>query len=168
MLLAMLLAGANVQSAYKQQSAGEWLISPNERGCMADKVFVGNASVNLWYFSKENKVMFGFSDPKLTFVREGSMYGLSVVFRRPTGSPNLTPNPWENHVFMGADLSGTNAMVGAFKSPILDDFASSSSVALYMNGKFVSGFQIPGGSAMVAALRECARIREKETSTTGG
>lgn len=165
MLLAMLLAGADVESAFKRERVGVWLIAPDPHGCMADRVFADKSSVNIRYIAQIGKAFVGFSEPDLKFVHDGATYNLNIIFRHAEGTFTLSNNKWENERFVGATVGGMNAMVGVFTPTILNDFASSSGAVFMMGGSYVAGFQIADGAEMVTELKRCAAIRATEVTS---
>jgi len=162
------LAGADIQSAYKGHRVGRWVIAPDERGCMADTAPSEKSDLNVLYLPDVDQVFVGVTGPDLPYNREGSKYEVNVVFQHVDKALSSPRSPWTGRIFFGFLVGGRNALLSRFKSPILDDFASSSRVELVMNGKTIVAFDIAGSAAMVAALKECAQIRGKENSTIRG
>lgn len=159
MIFEMMLAGAAVTSSYKEQRVGHWLIVPEVGGCVADAVYARKSSVNIRYGFNGDAVLLGVSDPDLTFVQEGKVYKLRIAFRR---SDNSLDESWGEQPFFGGVVGGMNALIGRFKSPLLSVLSSSTGFTLALAGKPVTGYTLNGGAAMIAALKECAAVRQRE------
>jgi hypothetical protein len=160
MLLALMLAGADVQSAFKDRNVGQWLVGPTEHGCSTVAIYEDKSSVYFSYDIGLNEVMLSFGDPKFKSLKRDQKYKLTVIFVTPTFRVD---DGWGEADFTASiDPDGGQSLMGKFKGNMIDDLASAVAVKFMRGDVLVDAFKLTGTADTVAALRECARIRQKE------
>ena len=161
MILAMMLAGADVQSAFTSKMVSGWFVSPDEYGCSALTNYEDDAVLFLSADVGKATIWMSLGDPKFKSIKAGEKYPVKVVFRKPNGKYD---DAWGTINFIGGQVEGGNqTLTMKFKPELLDDIASSTMILFLKDDNApVDTLSLDGSREMAAALKECARIREKE------
>ena len=153
---------ASITSAFADRTVGNWLVSAKEHGCSAIALFEGGSDLFVTFDVAKRSSMIGLSDPKFRSLKDDEKYELRVVFSKG----QKVDTGWGEVTFYGGvddkDPQAKQRLLGKFNSEVLIDLASSTGIHFYRGDMLVDGFDLKGSTVMVAALRECAAIREKE------
>lgn len=160
MLLAMMLAGADVQSAYKDRNVGHWLVGPAEHGCSTIAIYEDKSFVYFSYDIGRNEVVLSFADPKFKSLKEGEKHKITVLFVTP--AYRIDDGWGEVNFTASTDADGLQSLMGKFNGKMIDDLSSSVAIKFMKGDVLVDAFKLTGTADTVVALRECARIRQKE------
>lgn len=158
LVMALFIGAAHAQ-AKEDVEVGGWTIFENAQGCAALATYThptdGQSLFAFAFRPETGDVEISFTFNKATSVKMFQQVKLDIFF----WSPSKVVDGWGEIEFTAVtneqDASRFFVSEGLSKN-MLDDLAANIAIAMFYNGKRVTGFDLSGTAKAVTELRKCA------------